>query len=89
MQCQIFKYIISQGEQIIDMPRGAKLLSIAEQRNNIVLYALVDPTNPIAKRRILVVGTGWGFSVNIEKFIGTVNLVDGELMFHVFDGFEQ
>jgi len=90
MQQRIFKYLLDQGEQVINMPCGSTILSVDEQNDEIVLYAMVNPdVNPVsAGRRILVVGTGWEFSLNVEKFIGTVKLEYGALMFHVFDGGE-
>jgi hypothetical protein len=40
---KIFKYKLEAvDEQILELPRGSKILSVEEQNGDIVLYALVD-----------------------------------------------
>jgi len=84
---KIFKYpleITDHSELLL--PAGAKILSVIEQDENIVLYAMVDPTMEYNKsRKIRIVGTGheiddlMGFT-----FLGTVSLIGGKLIFHIF-----
>lgn len=83
---KIYKYNLEvTDEQDITIPMGARILSVAEQRTNIVLYALVDPEAPPTLSHISIRGTGHD-SDNLEdkRFLGTVNLCSGSLMFHVF-----
>jgi len=87
---RIFKYSLEvTDEQKISVPAGAVVLSVAEQKNNIVLYALVPTDNDPTITKIIdvrIVGTGHvlQFDPRDYKFIGTVNLHNGPLMFHVF-----
>lgn len=87
---RIFKYPLAVlGEQIIKAPAGAAVLSVAEQRNGIVMYATVPTDNdPELTKEIdvRIVGTGHviEFDPREYTFLGTVNLYNGQLMFHVF-----
>lgn len=86
----VYKYQLKMtAEQDIFLPYDAKILSVEEQRGNIVLYALVDSDAPIKdiqdKRRIYIHGTGCKVYDPLARFIGTVKLRGGECMFHVFE----
>ena len=72
---------------VIEMPHGAKLLSVANQRETICLWAAVDTRAPKVGRRIQVCGTG--HPLPLGEFVGTVVLHRGALVFHVFDCGEQ
>jgi hypothetical protein len=67
------------------MPRGAKLLSVGEQRGAMVLWAAVDPKAETVIRKVQVIGTGWPNQEIPPIFVGTVLLAAGALVFHVFD----
>lgn len=82
----IFKYELRPiDEQMVQMPAGAKVLSAHEQHGGVCVWALVDPDKPLASVRFRVLGTGHEFE-NPEawKFVDTVKLMGGNLMFHVF-----
>ena len=82
----VHKYsLIVTDEQTLDLPRGAEILSVANQREHIVLYALVDTdVKAIDRHTIYVHGTGHGVYGDGIAFIGTVAMSGGYLMFHVF-----
>lgn len=88
----IYKYKILEckymGDDVyaLDLPIGSKLLSVAEQHDEIVLYALVMPELPVRPVNILVLGTGQPITVNTSEyeFLGTVKLREGKFMFHIF-----
>jgi hypothetical protein len=96
MTFKIFKYNLEVvDKQTIKLPPGSRVLSVMNQRDNIVLYALVHPINNknlIEDVSIRIVGTGHDIDFFIPnpnltdgyKFLGTVSLHDGALMFHVF-----
>lgn len=92
MDLKIFKYTLASiDRQTLELPKNAHILSVAEQHNNIVLYAIVDITEKEKYSYIVrVYGTGQSlsFDEDLEKFefFGTVKLMDGMLMFHVFIG---
>lgn len=74
--------------QIIGMPVGAKLLTVAMQHETPRLWALVNDTGDIVNRRILTYGTGHA-GATAGDYIGTYQLLEGALVFHVFDGGEE
>lgn len=82
----IFKYPLNVvTEQFIVMPQGAKVLSIAEQKGRIQLWALVDELASQVRRRVVILGTGHSAnSVSGLDFIGTFLLHEGALVFHAF-----
>jgi len=84
---KIFKYILDiTDRQVINIPLPANILSVSEQRDNVVLYSIVEEGMPVIPVEILIVGTGNPILFNIDdyKFVGTVNTMSGKLMWHVF-----
>lgn len=84
---RILKYTLEvQDEQKVDLPIGAIILSAVSQFNNVVIYAQVDAKESLKlKRTIKVVATGQQFDEANLKFINTVVLHQGQLIFHVFE----
>lgn len=87
---EIWKYTLkAETEQQLELPFGARILSVKEQGGFIVLYALVNPREvDKAIYSILVYGTGHTINVtaniNTYDFLDTVKMENGLLMFHVF-----
>ena len=84
---KIFKFPLEVTDyQTIEVKSPAILLSVAEQNNNIVLYAMIDDLEYGIPVDVRIIGTGHPIKDDIDnyKFLGTVNLIDGGLMFHVF-----
>ena len=84
----IYKYpIYIIDEQEISMPRGAHIFSFALQRGTPCVWAIVDPTEPVLEPKTLYL-RGTGHELQFEpcslRFIGTVLLNDGALVFHLF-----
>ena len=88
MNNTIWKYTLNaETINFIDMPLGAEVLSVETQDVDIVLYALVNSTEKAQQQiEVRTYGTGHEIDVNISnyKFVGTVKLYDGSLMFHLF-----
>lgn len=84
---RIYKYTLrATDSQIIEIPSD-NILSVENQSENIVVYALVDINNPITnKYEFRVYGTGHDIKDSIDdfKFLGTVKMHSGMLMFHCF-----
>lgn len=85
----IWKYTLDiTDRQEISMPKGARILSVSEQRSRIVLYAMVDTEEAEVEPVVLLIrGTGHDASeVASERFIGTVVIQTGAgpLVWHVF-----
>jgi hypothetical protein len=83
---RIFKYPIPVTDHTrLLLPKGSRILSVLNQREQVVLYALVeDATLDTEVWVIEIRGTGHP-AMDLEDFpfVGTVELA-GVLVFHVF-----
>ena len=84
----IYKYELSVYTlQTVSLPINSTVLSVVEQHQKVVVYAIVDVEQEnIEEIVFLVLGTGEVFDNNIDgySFLNTVKLSGGSLMFHVF-----
>lgn len=92
----IWKYKIDVKDyQVVEIPRLAQtqILSVASQDEEIVMYAIVDnaiPKDEIKSVDVRILETGHSMIIlgtpkfDDMRFVGTVKLRDGKLMFHVF-----
>jgi hypothetical protein len=80
----IWKFTLT-SDCIVEMPIGAKILTIQEQRGLPRMWALVDSVALIEKRRFFIYGTGHQIDENIGDYIGMFQLNDGAPVFHVFE----
>ena len=85
----IWKYELVSGAAI-EMPAGARILHVGEQRGTLFAWAIVDTAAPTVGRTIVVRGTGRGLADKIADlpYLGTVENPRG-LVWHLFDGGEQ
>lgn len=82
----IWKFLLPVEDVVwTRMPAGAKLLSVQRQRDEICVWALVDPAQPLVRRYFRWYGTGHPVrTVDAATcFVGTVQYND--LVFHLFD----
>lgn len=90
----VYKYQVAVDDyQEIELPRGARILSVQAQGTHIYLWALVDPEVKSVTRKIWILGTGHPFKLENElrvSFVGTVqvNYGPGILVWHVFSDYE-
>ncbi len=86
----IFKYPIEVKDRFyVDMPAGARILSVQVQHNIPQIWAVVDVLMPKVERAFWVRGTGHELGIAAAgKFVGTFQLDGGSLVFHLFDGGE-
>jgi hypothetical protein len=90
----IYKYKLEVDDiQTIEIQGLQRILSVEEQNDNIVLYAQINTVfpNPLRKSdqvEIIITGTGHDRpelnKVGYWTFLGTVKMMGGDLMFHVF-----
>jgi len=83
---RIFKYEIDLVErQVIEIP-SKTILSVKEQNGAIVSYAIADSDIEPTKYEFLISGTGHSITFEVEdyKFLDTVKMNNGSLMFHIF-----
>ena len=82
-------------EQTVMMPKGAEILSAHVQvsvdvdaaHESVCLWALVDTDAKLQKRVVEIFGTGNPIDIPgvTHKFIGTVQMRGGSLVWHVFE----
>ena len=89
MKKNIWKYEIKiTDDQSIKMPKGAEILTVQTQDGNPCIWALVDPEADLEYRMIEVFGTGHPIHYDMgidRKYIGTIQIVEAGLVFHVFE----
>ena len=68
------------------MPKGAKPLSVINQKNTVVLYAVVNTGEfEWDDFEVVVQPTGYSFDdINSFQFLGTVALYEATEVYHVF-----
>lgn len=87
----VAKYHIPQTTYSdVIMRKGAKLLHVAAQGDDLCLWALVELNAPSVKRRFRVATTGDRVTTLVASwpYVGTGHLSGGSFVLHVFDGGE-
>ena len=86
MKRTIWKFTLAATDrQTVEMPDNAQVLSAQMQGETLCLWALVYPDAPKTKREIEVFGTGHPVPPATRRFISTVQMHGGALIFHVFE----
>ena len=86
----IYKYKITVDDyQTISMPIGTKVLSVQVQHGIPQIRALCNQNNLYEERKFRLSGTGHTIHENNLNFIGTFQLNNGGLVFHLFEILEN
>ena len=89
----VYKYKLPLDDYVkIVMPKGAEIISVGEQEQELVIWAVVDSTAIEHRNKVFrIAGTGHPLSRNLSNgpdekllFIGTVQHSNG-LVWHVFE----
>jgi hypothetical protein len=84
---KIYKYELKiEDYQVLQMPKGARVLSVGNQRGKLCLWAVCDQDAPASLRAFEIFGTGNPISEDrtIERtFIGTA--IVEPFVWHVFE----
>jgi hypothetical protein len=85
----IFKYKLENiDQQTIEIPLPARILSVVEDNDDIVLYAVVDDDQDVPKIPVDISIKGTGdvieSGIGLYTFLGTVKLFNGNEIWHVF-----
>ena len=83
----IYKYSLALlGEQQLELPLGAKVISVMNQDDTIVVYALIDPDEQTTHMvTFYIKPTGRPFPEGGMAFLGTVSYgPTHSLVFHIF-----
>lgn len=84
---KIWKWDLAVADlQSLSLPKGAKLLTVQAQYGRPVLWALVDVMAPAECRVFAAYGTGNPMpDGDPGAYVGTYQLRDGAMVFHVFE----
>jgi hypothetical protein len=91
MEKQIWKYKLKNTElQNITMPRYSRILCVQSQKGIPCIWALVDINEKNTEtRNIEIFGTGQAIPYTdpgvSRQYLGTFQIYDGDLVFHVFE----
>ena len=88
MKKQIWKFELTDDKVSVNIPKGAKILTLQVQHETSCIWALVDPLNELEERHFEIYATGEEihYDMGIErKYINTFQLQGGMLVFHVFE----
>lgn len=67
------------------MPRNAMILCIQMQGELPCLWAIVDDEQPKEERTFRTYGTGHNITKSGLKYLGTYQIMEGSLVFHLFE----
>jgi hypothetical protein len=90
----VYKYQVPiEDVFVLSMPVGAVVLTVQTQRlgqgglakDVAFIWALVDPVAPNQPRKFRLAGTGHPITEEIDSYIGTFQLQEGRLVFHLFE----
>lgn len=83
---RIWKWKLAMvDEQTIDVPEGARLLTVQIQDGAPQIWALHDERSPKCQRRIAIYGTGNPIPDDPGDYIATFQMSKGALVFHAFE----
>jgi hypothetical protein len=83
---RIWKYsLVTNNVQIVEMPKGAEILTVRAHYDVPYLWAIVDLTAPKEKKTILTYGASYPITREGIKYIDSYSLYEDKLIFHVFE----
>jgi len=87
MKKTIWKYELPFPETQLQMPMGAQVLDVQVQNDTPCIWALVDQKLKLEIRKFKFFGTGHEIDSFITKqnYVGTFQLREGLLIFHLFE----
>ena len=87
MAKKIWKYPIDtmENDLTIEMPEDSELLYFDVQKEIPTLWVLVNTEKKFEKRYFRVLGTGDSIEDDNLDYIGSIQLVEGDFIFHLFE----
>ena len=87
---KIFKYEVPiKNNFVLELPIHCKILSFQAQNENLFIWVLVDTDKALCPRYFCLLGTGHDidYHPDLMKYIGTVQISNGTLVWHLFENF--
>ena len=86
----IWKFEIPVKDELdIMMPEGAEILAFQSQKDKLYIWAIVELEVNFKARRFYVIGTGHEFEEVPGRYIGTAQIFDGGLVWHLFEEIKE
>ncbi|MBA7688460.1 hypothetical protein ES703_96941 [subsurface metagenome] len=86
---RIFKYGIPPTNHFeLVLPLNAEILTFQSQKEGFYIWAIIEEGLNVEKRYFRLAGTGHDLTEDfpkIKKYIGTAQIADGGLVFHLFE----
>ena len=83
---EVWKYVIPSDEKFeVSMPRGSRVLTVQQQRQNYCMWFLCDPKNLREIRKFSLYHTGVPIAEDIGEYIGTFQVHNGATVLHLFE----
>lgn len=81
----VWKFDLPEMTNHVQIPKGARVLSVQMQRGELRLWAAVDPGNPNEQRTFVIFPTGGDGPTPRDAYIATVQTHGESLVWHVFE----
>jgi hypothetical protein len=79
----VWKYALKPGQNVLEMPHGAEILTVQMQGGEPMLWARVNSDNEKEPRTVTIAGTGHDCPLPLEHvYISTFQM--GPLVWHAF-----
>lgn len=85
----IWKYEIEPGKNKILMPAWSQVLSVQVQQGKVCMWAMVDTKTEKKERIFYTYATGQKIDKDNLVFIGTFQVEEETLVFHLFEKIEE
>lgn len=69
----------------ISMPKDAEIIAFQTQHDKPCVWAIVETGKEFENRFFRFIGTGHNFEETPGKFIGTIQTLNGDLVWHLFE----
>lgn len=81
--------ITKDGEQVIDIPQGAKIVNVGGNgTGQLFIWAEVDTDQPMRKLAIHIRMDGHELPSEPCKYVGTMIMFNGEMILHIYYGLQ-
>jgi len=82
---QILKWMLAPGlNNTVFMPAG-EILAVQVQQDILTMWSIGELSEGVDARQFAVYGTGHALPADPGKYIGTAQMMDGALVWHVFE----
>lgn len=81
----IWKYPLRSDTCGMRLPIDAEILCVQTQNEEPFLWVMLDKDKPLIYRKVMVYETGHNIPDTPQQYIGTFQLHNGSLVFHVFE----